>query len=83
MAYEKRKPYWLVYNPYTGFCRYRHKTEESAIVEAERMAQEHGKKFHVLMRLGRVKPSEKPNDGVKEEVKKESKWKSGTLSLKK
>lgn len=46
--------YWYVFNPHNSKCpRYKHITEQSAIIEAKRLAQENkGQRFEVLKFLG-------------------------------
>ena len=54
MPFTQRPPFFLVWNPSTGYTKHRHKTPELAEKEAQRLADEFpGKKFHVLLSLGR------------------------------
>lgn len=54
MAFKQRPPFFLVWNPSTGYTKKRHKTVESAETEAQRLADLNPKtKFHVLLSLGR------------------------------
>lgn len=49
MYQNREKPYYLVWTPRTCHTRKRHKTLESAQAEAQRLADEKGFKFHILM----------------------------------
>lgn len=49
------KPFWMVWNPLRQPPHHRHETEESAWIEAERLAAKHvDDKFYVLQSLGEV-----------------------------
>lgn len=64
MPFTQRPPFFLVQNPATGYARHRHKTIESAEAEAQRLANLHpGKKFHVLVALGRCTADKKQAGG--------------------
>lgn len=46
------KPFYVVWNPATGYTRFRHESHRSAITEAERLAKEHeGQEFIVLQAI--------------------------------
>lgn len=46
----RKKPFYLVWTPATGYTRKRHKTADLAAAEAQRLANLNPKlKFHVLM----------------------------------
>lgn len=54
MPFTQRPPFFLVWNPSTGYTKARHKTPKEAETEAQRLADlSPGTKFHVLMSLGR------------------------------
>lgn len=72
MPFKDRPPLYLVWNPSTGKTFYRHKTLDGAKTEAQKLSDEHGGKFHVLMSLGRCTPD-----------KDQPEKKSTTLTLKK
>lgn len=51
-TFERRKPYWVVWNPTGGPPRVRHYTHTSALQEAERLAKANpGQEFVVLQAL--------------------------------
>ena len=54
MAYKQRKkPFFLVWTPATGYTRKRHLSADKAITEAQRLADLHPEyKYHVLMSFG-------------------------------
>lgn len=59
MPFTQRPPFFLVWNPATGYCRRRHKTVEAAEAEAQRLANLNPQtKFHVLLSLGRCTANE-------------------------
>ncbi len=49
MPNTEHPPFWLVWNPATGYARFRHPTQPQADAEAIRLANEHpGQDFYVL-----------------------------------
>lgn len=59
MPFTQRPPFFLVWNPKTGYTRRRHKTVDDAEKEAQRLANKRpDAKFHVLMSLGRCTSDE-------------------------
>ena len=53
---EKRKAYYLVWNPQTGYIKHKHKYSSSAKTEAERLARQHqGQEFVVLKAVASCK----------------------------
>jgi hypothetical protein len=53
------KPYWFVFDQKGSKPKHRHRSEDAAIDEAERLAQKHPKRtFHVLMVIGKVERGE-------------------------
>ncbi len=80
MPFTERPVFYLVWCSTTGFTRCRHKSREDAEKEAQRLADEHGRKFHVLMSLGRCTADKVKNKEVKEEEKE---VKRTTIILKK
>ncbi len=58
MAFQTRTkpPFFLVWNPATGYTRKRHKTADLAAVESERLAKENpNTTYHVLMPIGKCR----------------------------
>ncbi len=80
MPFTERPAFYLVWCARTGFTRVRHKTRELAEIEAQRLADEHKTKFHVLMSLGSCTADKETNKEVKKEEKE---VKKPTITLKK
>jgi hypothetical protein len=56
MSFTQIPPFFLVWNPRTGFTKHRHSTVQQAEAEAKRLSDLNmGVEFHVLLSLGYVK----------------------------
>lgn len=45
--------FWLVWNPESGYAKYRHDSEGTAVTEAKRLSEQNiGTEFHVLKSVG-------------------------------
>jgi len=54
MPFSQTQPFFLVWNPKTGYTKRRHSTVQQAESEAQRLADKiPGTEFHVLLSLGR------------------------------